>query len=120
MTKTETISFRSFMDQSYKKKTHKETNNKNVLKKVFTATGSSLILILPKVTFAAGVNGTFGNVHSAIMNGFDAGVVLVIIFSGAAWALGHRTKAIEILIGACCGYVLARHSVDIRDFLKGI
>lgn len=52
------------------------------------------------------------------MNGFDAGVVLVIIFSGAAWALGHRTKAIEILIGACCGYILARHAVDIRDFLK--
>lgn len=31
MTKTETISFRSFMDQSYKKKAHKETNSKNVL-----------------------------------------------------------------------------------------
>ncbi|MEH6891867.1 glycosyltransferase [Bacillus sp. JJ864] len=120
MAKTETIPFRSFIDQSYKKRVPKVKNTKDALKKVFAATGSTLILILPKATLAAGVNGTFGNVHKAIMNGFDAGVVLVIIFAGAAWSLGHRTKAIEILIGACCGYILARHAVDIRDFLKGI
>ncbi|MEM5682822.1 hypothetical protein ACT7C8_00525 [Bacillus cereus] len=39
MTKTETISFRSFMDQSYKKKAHKETNSKNVLKRFLPLQG---------------------------------------------------------------------------------
>jgi len=75
---------------------------------------------MPLNVFAADANGTFGNVHGAVMNMFDAGVVLVIIFAGAAWGLGHRSKAMEIIIGVCCGYVLARHAVDIRDFLKGI
>ncbi|MGI0534929.1 glycosyltransferase [Bacillus pfraonensis] len=117
MAKTEVIPFRDFMDGSYK---NKKKSDVTAFKKVITATTGSLIMILPKVTLAATVNSTFGNVHGAIMNSFDAGVVLVIIFSGASWALGHRTKALEILIGVCCGYVLARHAVDIRDFLKGI
>ncbi|KAA0781271.1 glycosyltransferase [Bacillus sp. BPN334] len=117
MAKTEVIPFRDFMDQSYK---NKGKDNSNVFKKIITATSGSLIMILPKVALAATVNTTFGNVHGAIMNAFDSGVVLVIIFSGASWALGHRTKSLEILIGVCCGYVLARHAIDIRDFLKGI
>ncbi|PFX35285.1 glycosyltransferase [Bacillus pseudomycoides] len=117
MVKAQVISFRDFMDGSYKEK---RKSNITTLKKVITATTGSLIMILPKVALAATVNNTFGNVHGAIMNAFDAGVVLVIIFSGASWALGHRTKSLEILIGVCCGYVLARHAVDIRDFLKGI
>lgn len=117
MAKTEVIPFRSFMDGSYK---NKEKSDITVLKRVTTGTIGSLIMILPKAAFAATVNSTFGNVHGAIMNGFDAGVVLVIMFSGASWALGHRTKALEILIGVSCGYILSRHAIDIRDFLKGI
>ncbi|PEK70428.1 glycosyltransferase [Bacillus pseudomycoides] len=117
MVKTQVIPFREFMDESYK---NKGKNDITALKKVITATTGSLIMILPKVALAAGVNSTFGNVHGAIMNAFDAGVVLVIIFSGASWALGHRTKALEILIGVSCGYILARHAIDIRDFLRGI
>lgn len=117
MVKTQVIQFRDFMDGSYK---NKKQSDVTPIKKVITATSGSLMLIIPKVVFAAGVNTTFGNVHGAIMNAFDAGVVLVIIFSGASWALGHRTKALEILIGVSCGYILARHAIDIRDFLQGI
>ncbi|PEZ01827.1 glycosyltransferase [Bacillus sp. AFS018417] len=117
MVKTQTIPFRSFMDQSYKME---PVNKKKPLKKIITLSGGSWIIIVPKIAFAATVNTTFGNVHGAIMNAFDSGVVLVIIFSGASWALGHRTKALEILIGVCCGYILARHAIDIRDFLKNI
>ena len=91
-----------------------------VIIKIITASGAIIIATMPKMALAAAVDGTFGNLHGALMRGFDAGVVLVIIFAGAAWGLGHRTKAIEILIGVCCGYILARHAVDIRDFLKGI
>lgn len=63
---------------------------------------------------------TFTDIHSTIMGIFDGGVVIVIIFAGAAWALGHRSKAIELLIGAACGYLLARHAIEIRDYLKSI
>ena len=63
---------------------------------------------------------TFLNLHSSIMNMFSAGVVLVIIFAGAAWALGHRGKALEVLTGCCCGFILATHAIDIRNFLSCI
>lgn len=111
MAKTEYIQYKSFMDGSWKEK-------KKPVKALSTPVAAALLV--PKLVLGSTVNSTFGNVHGAIMNAFDSGVVLVIIFSGAAWGLGHRGKAIEILIGVCCGYILARHAVDIRDFLKGI
>lgn len=74
------------------------------------------LLLTPTVAFAD----TFGDIHNTVMTMFDGGVVLIIIFAGASWALGHRSKAIELLIGVCCGYLLARHAVDIRDYLKSI
>lgn len=80
----------------------------------------ALTMVLPLTTFAAGADDTFSNIKDVVMAAFDAGVVLIIIFAGASWALGHRSKAIELLIGVCCGYTLARHAVDIRDFLKNI
>lgn len=94
-------------------------SDKEVIAKIIGASGAITTVLVPKTVFAAGT-GAFGNVHDAIMRGFDWGVVLVIIFAGAAWGFGHRTKAIEILIGVSCGYILARHAVDIRDFLKSI
>jgi hypothetical protein len=114
MAKTETIAFSDFL------KNEKKTAQTGPVKKVLASSGSIALMTMPKMVMAAGADATFGNVHGAIMNVFDAGVVLVIIFAGASWGLGHRTKAIEILIGVCCGYILARHAVDIRDFLKGI
>lgn len=104
------------MDGSFKE----IKSDKEVIGKVLTTSVAIALATLPKMTLAAGMDGAFGNIHRAIMKGFDAGVVLVIIFAGAAWGLGHRTKAIEILIGVCCGYILARHAVDIRNFLQSI
>lgn len=119
MAKHKAINFNDFMSGDYKK-SKKVKSDIEVIGKVVMASGGALIMILPKSVAAAAIDSTFGNMHGAIMRGFDAGVVLVIIFAGAAWGLGHRTKAIEILIGVCCGYILARHAIDIRDFLKGI
>ncbi|MGE6684826.1 glycosyltransferase [Paenisporosarcina sp. NPDC076907] len=96
-----------------------DTHDSKMLSKTLMST-SVLFVSLPLKIFAASADATFGNVHSAIMGAFDVGVVMVIIFAGAAWALGHRGKALEILIGVCCGYILARHAVDVRDFLKSI
>ena len=74
-------------------------------------------LIAPTIAMAAD---TFSDIHHTVMSIFDGGVVIVIIFAGASWALGHRSKAIELMIGVCCGYLLARHAIDIRDYLKNI
>lgn len=112
----ETIKTYDFKTGEWRKPGVKKKSLGNAL----AATVPALVLVLPKVAFAAGVNSAFGNINEAIMNGFDAGVVIIIIVAGAAWSLGHRAKAIEILIGVCIGYILARHAVDIRDFLKGI
>ncbi|MDA1775258.1 hypothetical protein PDJ95_28800 [Bacillus cereus] len=74
MIKTTVIPFRKFMDGGYKNKRESD----------ITATTGSLIMILPKAAFATPITSTLGNIHGAIMNAFDAGVVLVIIFSGAS------------------------------------
>lgn len=85
-----------------------------------TATKASAILapmlIIPTIASAD----LFTDVHSKAMTLFDGAVVLLIIFVGASWALGHRSKAIEMLIGVCCGYLVARNAIDIRDYLKTI
>lgn len=77
-------------------------------------------ITVPGIALASDVGDTFGKIHHSIMNIFDGGVVIVFIFAGAVWGLGHRSKAIELLICASCGYLLARHATDIRDYLKTI
>lgn len=105
-------------------KCKQQTNPKSTYKKppfkFLTLTTTFLLIIQPTIVLASETTKTFENVYHAVMNIFDAGVVVIIIFSGAAWALGHRTKALELLIGVCCGYLLARHAIDIRDFLRAI
>lgn len=120
MAKIESMTIKEFMNRGKANITADDVVNFPVKKRTFIKTSLPFLLILPKSALAAGIDSTFGNVHGAIMNAFDAGVVLVIIFAGAAWGLGNRTQAIEILIGVCCGYILARHAVDVRDFLRGI
>lgn len=114
----QTIKFSEFMDGSYKVK----KKDKSVVQAVKCLTGAvpPLFILVPKIAFAGTVNSAFGNIHGAVMNGIDAGVVLVFVFAGVSWMLGHRGKAIETLIGASCGFILCRHAIDIRDFLKTI
>lgn len=119
MAKTESMSIKEFMSGDFKRIKESDSSAKKV-GKVVAAMTPALTLIAPRIVLGASMDGTFGNVHGAIMRAFDAGVVLVLIFAGASWGLNHRTKAIEIIIGVSCGYILARHAIDIRDFLKGI
>jgi len=44
----------------------------------------------------------------------------VIIFAGATWMFGNRTKAIEQLIGGSAGYIVIRHAMDIQHWLRGL
>jgi hypothetical protein len=119
MAKVQTMSIKEFMSGDYKR-IKKGDSSITAVTKTVAAITPALTLIGPKIVLGATMDGTFGNVYEAIMRAFDAGVVLVLIFAGASWGLNHRTKAIEIIIGVSCGYILARHAIDIRDFLKGI
>ena len=79
------------------------------------------LLFAPTTAFAtANSADTFVKIYTTVMTIFDHGVVLLIIFAGASWMLGHRGKAIEYLMCIACGYLLALHAIDIRDFLKGL
>lgn len=66
------------------------------------------------------VDAATGGIYSTLMDIFDAAVVFIIMFAGGAWALGHRSKAIHLLICVSCGYFLARNAVNIRDFMRDI
>ena len=98
---------------------YKPTENKRniTIAKATTISAPAFLLTIPDVALAAS---SFDNLYPTIMRLFDSGVVLVIVFAGAAWALGHRSKAIELLIGVCCGYLLARNAINFRDYLKSI
>lgn len=86
--------------------------------KATAVTAPAFLLTIPDLALAAG--SSFDNLYPTLMRLFDSAVVLVIVFAGASWALGHRSKAIELLIGVCCGYLLARNAVNIRDFLRTV
>lgn len=123
--KTEVIPFKSFMDGTWNQKPEVHTAWEDIVKLCIGA-GAVLAITLPDTAEAAvavmagGADNTFDKLHKSIMGIFDSGVVLVLIFAGACWCLQHRGRAIELTIGTASGYLLARHAVDIRDFLRGI
>lgn len=89
--------------------------------KMVSIGGGLMILLVPKSALAATIasaDQTFSNLWHAVMNIVDWIVVGVFVFGGVAWMFGHRPKALELIIGGSAGYILARHAIDIRDFLK--
>lgn len=88
--------------------------------KIVRLSATTIMVMAPRTALAATADATFGNVMGAVMNIVDWIVVGVFIFAGVSWMFGHRGKALELIIGGAAGYILARHAVDIRDFLKTI
>jgi len=90
-------------------------------KKLYPAMVGTFAATFPTIAFANdGAADTFNRIWQSLMTGLDYAAACIIVFTGVAWMLGHRTKAIELLISVACGFVLARHALDIRDFLKTI
>jgi len=87
-------------------------------KSVYALLGG-LLAMTPTLAFAESTD-TFNRIWGSLMTGLDYAAALIIVFVGISWMLGHRSKAIELLIAVACGFVLARHAIDIRDFLKTI
>lgn len=96
-----------------------DKTKKKKFSKLYPSLAGTLTLTTPGVALAAG-DDTFNRIWGSLMTGLDYAAAMVIVFVGVSWMLGHRSKAIELLIGVACGFVLARHAVDIRDFLKSI
>lgn len=112
MAKVKTIDFREFMAG--------DNAPKSMPLKIVRLSATTIMVMAPRTALAATADATFGNVMGAVMNIVDWIVVGVFIFAGVSWMFGHRGKALELIIGGAAGYILARHAVDIRDFLKTI
>lgn len=120
MARTQTIDFRSFIKN--------EKKSDLTAYKIVSLGGSMFAVLVPKTVLAATVmvassstpDATFRSIWPTILNIVDWICVGVFVFAGVAWMFGHRTKALELIIGGAAGYVLARHAIDIKDWLKGI
>ncbi|MGP4080967.1 glycosyltransferase [Pseudalkalibacillus sp. R45] len=90
--------------------------------KLAALSGGISSLTIPAITFAQGTltDDTFNRIWIMLLNVGDWMCGGVIFFAGTSWMLGHRSKAIELLISGACGYIVLRHALDIRDFLKTI
>lgn len=112
--KTKTIEFDAFMDGTWREQERR---------KIKTAATTSIFLFsitAPTIAKAQAENDAFESVYVEVLKIVDWGAVLVFTFSGVNFMLGNRTRAMELLIGASVGYILTRHAIDIRDFLKAI
>jgi hypothetical protein len=96
--------------------------NKKIPMKVIQMSGCIYAVAIPKQTFASTTtsNAVFDDIFPVVMEIVDWIVVGVFIFSGLKWMQGDRSKALEMLLGGCIGYLIARHAIDLREFLKGI
>lgn len=75
--------------------------------------------LMPATVFAAsGGADTWNNVFQTVLNMADWLCVGIITFSGVTWMFGNRTKALEFIMGGSIGYIIIRHAVDIRNWLK--
>ena len=87
----------------------------------YTTVGFGLFATMaPSIAHAQAKEDTFMEVWTAVMGIVDWLCVGVFVFAGTSWMFGHRTNAIQLMIGGCAGYLLARHAIDIRNFLKTI
>jgi hypothetical protein len=111
MAKIQTIDFVSFV-----KNEKKETDLTTF--KIVSLSASMAAIMIPKTAFAATANTVFGSIWPTVLNIVDWICVGVFVFAGVSWMFGHRTKALELIIGGAAGYILARHAVDIKDWLS--
>jgi hypothetical protein len=120
--RTQKINFKSFLsNEKFSTDELLKMLEDKKLTKIVSISGGLMFLMVPKSALAATkatADQTFGNLWEAVMNIVDWIVVGVFVFGGVAWMFGHRPKALELIIGGSAGYILARHAIDIRDFLK--
>jgi hypothetical protein len=113
--KLEVIDFRKFMDGKVPPVQRKPSYIKPLV-----LTIAVNVILVPTIGYAAGSEDSFVKIYDVILHVGDWLCAGTLSFSGGLWILGHRTKALEYVISASAGYILLRHAIDIRDFLKTI
>ncbi|KZE65982.1 hypothetical protein AWM68_06275 [Fictibacillus phosphorivorans] len=113
--KLEVIDFREFISSKIT-----QEQQKTSYLKPFVLTVSLNVLLIPTIGYAAGSEDAFVRIYDVMLNLADWMCAGTLSFAGGLWILGHRSKAIEYVISASAGYILIRHAIDIRDFLKTI
>jgi hypothetical protein len=113
MARTQTMDFRSFV-RNEKKEDIITTF------KIVSLGASMFAVMVPRTAFAATANSVFGGLWPTVLNIVDWICVGVFVFAGVAWMFGHRTKALELIIGGAAGYILARHAIDIQRWLSNL
>lgn len=71
------------------------------------------------VATAVNTSGFF-KLLDAIIAIMDPVATCVVVFAGAAWMFGHRTKSIDLLIGVAAGTLIITHSHDLVNWLRHI
>ena len=96
---------------------------RNLTVSIVAKTASTVHLaLMPTVVFASTTSApgedTWTEIFTTVLNIADWLCAGVIVFSGVTWMFGNRTKAIEFIMGGSIGYVIVRHALDIRNWLK--
>lgn len=78
------------------------------------------LAMMPTAAFAATVDNsvTWINLLTTVMGVADWLCVGVIIFAGTIWMFNNRTKALDMLLCGSSGYIIIRHAIDIRNWLR--
>lgn len=116
MKNTESLEWQAFLAGEVVRKDKKRT-----VDVIAKTAGIAHTALIPKAVFAeAAVTGSDTWVHLLMtaMSIADWLCVGIIIYAGVTWMFGNRTKGIEIMITASCGYVIIRHAIDIRNWLR--
>lgn len=112
MAKIQTLDFKTFVKN--------EKKFDLTTAKIVSLGASMGAVMIPRTALAAGANATFNNIWPTVLNIVDWICVGVFVFAGVSWMFGHRTKALELIIGGAAGYVLARHARDVQGWLAGL
>lgn len=116
MASTVTLDWNQFMNGEIVKKG--EPHKPNTIAKAVSIVH---VLFLPRAVLAAAADGgssTWGEIFETVLNISDWLCGGVIVFAGVTWMFNNRTKAIEHLLGGSIGYIIIRHALDIRDWLR--
>lgn len=95
-----------------------EDKRRNYAVAIRSAAGS-FVMMAPKIAYAAGGD-SWVKIFATVLEIADWACLGVIIFAGATWMFQGRTKAMEMLISGGCGYLIIRHAMDIRNWLRGL
>lgn len=113
------FSFNEFFSGSFRKHLPKNIKDTKGLKFVCVA-GGVWVVLAPQVANAQTQKKDFDSIVTDILNIVDWLLVGVIVFAGTSWMFGNRTKAMEYIIGGSMGYLVARHAIVIKDWLRGL